>query len=65
LKKVDNESPAADAGVRVGDVILSVGKTEISDVDDYRAAIAVLEEGKAAIFHIQRGERKLYIAVTP
>ncbi|KPK73133.1 hypothetical protein AMJ87_02710 [candidate division WOR_3 bacterium SM23_60] len=63
--QVDNESPAADAGVRVGDVILSVGKTEISDVDDYRAAIAVLEEGKAAIFHIQRGERKLYIAVTP
>lgn len=62
---IDAESPAADAGVRVGDVILSIGKTEIDDVDDYRAAIPALEEGKAAIFHIQRGERKLYIAVTP
>lgn len=62
---IDAESPAADAGVSIGDVILSIGKTEISDVDDYRAAIAALEEGKPAILHIQRGERKLYIAVTP
>ncbi len=62
---IDVESSAAEAGVKVGDVILSVGKTEIDDVDDYRAATAALEKGKAAIFHIQRGERKLYIAVTP
>jgi len=62
---VDADSPAADAGVRIGDVILSIGKTEIGNVDDYRTAIAALEDGKAVILHIQRGERKLYIAVTP
>jgi serine protease Do len=62
---IDAESPAADAGIRVGDVILSIGKTEIDDISDYQTAIAELAEGKAVIFHIQRGERKLYIAVTP
>lgn len=59
------DSPAGDAGVRVGDVILSVGQTEIHDATDYRTAVSQLEENKPAILHIQRGERKLYIAVTP
>ena len=61
---VELNSPASDAGIKVGDVILAIGKKEISDVNEYRAAVANLEEGKPVIFHLQRGERKLYVAVT-
>ncbi len=61
---VDSDSPASDANIRVGDVILAIGKKEIGDVNEYRAAVANLREGKPVIFHLQRGERKLYVAVT-
>ncbi len=62
--KVDSDSPASDADIRVGDVILAIGKKEIGDVNEYRAAVANLRAGKSVIFHLQRGERKLYVAVT-
>ncbi len=61
---VDEDSPASDAGIRVGDIILTIGKKEIGDISDYRAAVSQLKEGKSAVFHLQRGERKLYVAVT-
>lgn len=61
---VDEDSPASDAGIRVGDVILTIGKREIGDIRDYRAVVSQLEKGKSVIFHIQRGERKLYVAIT-
>ena len=58
-------TPADKAGFRVGDVIMGIGKRNVSNVDSYRNAVAELEKGKPVIFHVQRGDRKLYIAVTP
>lgn len=62
---VKPETPAADAGLSTGDVILAIGKTSITNVSTYEKAVAKLKTGKPVIFHIQRKERKLYIAVTP
>lgn len=59
------DSPAAKAGFDVGDVIMGIGNKSISNIDDYRDAIEGLKEDKPVIFHLQRGERKLYVAVTP
>jgi len=57
---------AADkAGFNVGDVIMGIGNKDISNINDYRSAVKNLKSGKPVIFHVQRGERKLYIAVTP
>jgi serine protease Do len=58
-------TPADKAAFRVGDVIMGIGNRNISNVDTYRNAVAELEKGKPVIFHVQRGNRKLYIAVTP
>ena len=58
-------TPAADAGLSTGDVILAIGKTNIINVSTYEKVVAKLKTGKPVIFHIQRKERKLYIAVTP
>lgn len=63
--EVKPDSPAAAAGVSIGDIILAIGKKTIDNVNTYRTAIAKLKTGKPVIFHIQRKERKLYIAVTP
>ena len=62
---VEPNSPAEDAGIQQGDVILAIGKSELKDLKGYRAAIAKLEKGKPVIFNIQRAERIRYIAVTP
>jgi serine protease Do len=58
-------TPAEKAGFAIGDIIMGIGDEKISNVDTYRDAVTDLKSGKPAIFHVQRGERKLYIAVTP
>ena len=62
---VKPDSPTSDAGIVVGDVILSIDKKNVDNVKEYRAVISKLKKGKPVIFKIQRKERKLYIAVTP
>jgi serine protease Do len=58
-------TPADKAGFNVGDVIIRIGNKNVPNVDEYRNTIKGLQPDKPVIFHVQRGERKLYIAVTP
>lgn len=62
---VKDDSPAGDAGIQPGDVIVEIGNDKIKNLADYRQAVARLKKGKPVIFQIQRGERKRYVAVTP
>ncbi len=62
---VESGTPADKAGFAVGDLIIGIGGEKISGLTDYRNAVKNLKKGKPVIFHVQRGERKLYIAVTP
>ena len=62
---IKSGTPADQAGFQVGDLILGIGGNEISNIAKYRAAVKGLKQGKPVIFHVQRGERKLYIAMTP
>ncbi len=63
--RVAPDSPAAEAGIAVGDVITAVDKREIQNIDDYRAALAAVKKGKTVIVQVQQQARKRYIAVTP
>ena len=65
IVEIRSGTPADKAGFNVGDVIMAIGNTRTSNVGEYRDAIKDLRAGKPVIFHVQRGERKLYIAVTP
>ncbi len=65
VTNVESSSPAGDAGIQPGDVIIGIGNKEIGDISDFRKAIQVLKKGKPVIFQIQRGERKRYVALTP
>lgn len=57
--------PAAVAGVRPGDVILSVEDKPTNNVSQLLTAVAALKPGTAASFALQRGDARLEISVTP
>ncbi len=61
---VEPDSPAAKAGLRQGDVILSVGGTEVEGGEDLRAAIFAFDIGDTIPFTIQRGPDRTEVEVT-
>ena len=54
-------SPADDAQLRRGDVILEVDRSEIEDVDDLRVQLDAADDG--ALFLIRRGEATIFIPI--
>jgi serine protease DegQ len=57
--------PAAQAGIRPGDVITGVGEKSIDNVQELLTAVAGLKPGAAARFALQRGRDKMELDVTP
>ncbi|PQA76236.1 S1C family serine protease [Rhodoferax sp. TS-BS-61-7] len=57
--------PAAQAGVRPGDVIVSIADKPIGDVTQLLSIVASLKPGTVAPFTIERKNQKLELNVTP
>ena len=63
---VENGSPAEDAGLAPGDVILRVGDRTVEDLDDYRDIMRDFEgREKAIAVMVQRGEYTHFVAIKP
>ncbi|MDR2127793.1 MAG: Do family serine endopeptidase [Burkholderiaceae bacterium] len=54
---------AARAGLRRGDVILSVGNAEVGSVSDFETALAKTERGKTVTLLVLRGDMVQYVLV--
>jgi serine protease Do len=46
-------SPAEDAGIRAGDVIQKVGRTEITNLASYRKAMEAVPESEAVVLRVR------------
>ena len=57
--------PAAQAGLRPGDVIVRVGDKAIASVPALLTSVAALKPGVPSSFEVQRGGRELTLEVTP
>lgn len=57
--------PAAQAGMRPGDVILQVGDKPVRTVSELLTTVASLTPGTAADFQLRRGDAEVTIKVTP
>ena len=58
-------APAAQAGIRPGDVITAVAGKEVTSVAELLSGVAALKPGQEARFRVQRQDQKLDIGVTP
>ncbi len=62
---VEPGSPAADAGIRTGDVIQQVDRKPVKNVDDFAQKIDKAKDQGSILLLIQRGQNNLFAAVTP
>jgi Do/DeqQ family serine protease len=64
VKAIEPESPAAGAGLREGDVLLSLAGRRIAGLDDYLAAAKAISAGERVEVQIWRGGRTQTLAVS-
>jgi serine protease Do len=62
---VESGSPAADAGIRTGDVIREVNRRPVTDVQDFVQQIEKAKDKDNVLLFLQRGQNNLFAAVTP
>lgn len=62
ITAVVSGSPAEDAGLRRGDVILQIDRKSIRNVADYKNAMGALKKGESTLFLVQRGPTTSFIA---
>jgi serine protease Do len=61
--RIESGSPAADAGIRAGDLILEVNGVVVATVNEYRAAVGKLKKDSVARFLVKRMGNTLYVTV--
>jgi len=63
---VDSGSPADDAGIQRGDVILEVAGEKVASVSDFnRVSRKQANSNRAVLFRVKRGDSTMFIAVEP
>mgnify|MGYP000541331124 CR=1 FL=1 len=62
--RLSTEGPAADANLRVGDLIIEADGKEVRSVKEFEAVIGKMKAGKVLRLLIQRRATLLYTTVT-
>ena len=63
VARVETDSPAAKAGIRVGDVLTKTNRQSIDDATDVRSAIASLKKGDKVEVAVVRDHKPLALEV--
>jgi len=61
--QVENNSPAGEAGMRRGDIILEIDQEPIEDIDEYSKKIRRYKKGDTILFLVKRREATLYVTL--
>jgi serine protease Do len=63
VTNVDEGTPADEAGMRRGDVIVEVNQKKVENLHDYRAALARVGSADSLQLLMRRGGNVLYVAL--
>ena len=63
ISRVESGSPAEDAGLQAGDVIVAVNGSEVEGSRDLRNAIGMVRVGEEITVEVQREQRRIRLAV--
>ena len=63
VNQVDPASPAADAGLKPGDVIQQVNHQEVASVNDYAKALGASKKDESVLLLVDRSGRTMFLAV--
>jgi serine protease Do len=64
ITRVESGSPAAQAGLEPGDILLQVSNTAVGSVKAFAKEMGNIESGRVVMLLVQRGDRKLFRAFT-
>jgi serine protease Do len=64
ISRVD-ATPARDAGLQPGDVILQVGRTDVGSAAELARAVSAVPRGQAVMLLVRRGDATQFVAVDP
>ncbi|MDI6713203.1 MAG: trypsin-like peptidase domain-containing protein [Anaerosomatales bacterium] len=64
VQNVVSGSPAEEAGIRAGDIIVRIGKDEIASVEDVFAAVRSHKVGEKVEVEVVRGNKRLTLTAT-
>jgi serine protease Do len=56
---------AAAAGIVTGDVILRLGRTDITSEKQFAELVKAIPKGQAAPLLVRRGENSFFVVITP
>jgi serine protease Do len=62
---VEPGSPADDAGLRRGDVIVEVNRKGVKDVEAYNKELKATGAAKSVLMLVRRGENTIFLALKP
>ncbi len=63
ITRVLPDSPAAEAGLRHGDIILEVNRKKVRNVRDYLKALGAAKNEKSLLLLIKRGDANIYVVL--
>jgi serine protease Do len=61
--QVENNSPAEEAGIRRGDIIMEMDQEPMQDIDEYSKKIRRYKKGDTILFLVKRREATLYLTL--
>ena len=64
VQEVEDGSPAANAGLRRGDLIVNAGGSDVTTIDDLYQAVDAIGEGQSLALTVVRGADELSVSVT-
>ena len=60
---VGQDSPASDAGLEPGDVVVEVNRRVVASAADYRNAVKGVKKGDTALLRVKHGQATQYVPV--